>query len=427
MGAFLRFMLIEFKVENFRSFKDCATLSMLSSADKSLSDNLSQSEALQRNILRSAVIFGPNASGKSNLILAMGLLRAFVLRSHQHQKGMKLNFQPFSFDPGNQKKPTTFSVVFIHENVRYQYSLSFNSDRITEETLYHYPKGKKATIFERHGQEFSFKKDQTEQTVISRRTPENVLYLSSSVQFNYKGAMPAYEWFLNKLIVLETSDLDPLIDSVIEQANKNLKFRKMVENGLKIADFGITGFKGKIQTMSVRDLEGKLPPQILGMMTIGGMTAKERDIRFTHEIRDTREKSKNFELRSYQESEGTRKLLAVIGPVINSLLDGRTLLVDELDTKLHNSISAWLVDLFHDPKQNQRGGQLIFNTHNQLLLDLEKFRRDQIWFTEKNNDSGASTLFSLAEFGERKDRDIQKAYNLGRYGSTPFISSEKVV
>ena len=420
-------MLVEFKVENFRSFKGSAILSMVSSVDKSLPDNLIQSKALKKNILKSAVIFGPNASGKSNLVLAMGLLRAFILKSHQHQKGMKLNFQPFSFDLNNQKKSTTFSIIFIHENVRYQYTLSFDINKVTEESLYHYPKGKKASIFERHGQEFSFAKDQTEQTLISRRTPENVLYLSSSVQFNYKGTMPAYEWFLNKLIVLETSELDPLIDSVIEQANRNLKFKGMVENGLKIADVGITKFRGRIQTMSIRDLEGKLPPQILGMMTIGGMTAKERDIRFTHEIKDGHGKMQDFELRSYQESEGTRKLLAVIGSVINSLLDGRTLLVDELDTKMHNSISTWLIDLFHDPKQNQKGAQLIFNTHNQLLLDLSRFRRDQIWFTEKDNNTGSSMLFSLAEFGERKDRDIQKAYNLGRYGAIPFIPGEKVV
>jgi AAA15 family ATPase/GTPase len=420
-------MLIEFRVENFRSFRDYAILNMGASADKSLPGNVIKSKAMDKDFLKSALIFGANASGKSNLILALGLLRSFVLKSHLHQKGMKLNYQPFSFDAINQKKPTTFSVVFAHENVRYQYTFAFDSDRIIEEALYHYPEGRKATIFERHGQEFSFTKDRTEQTVISRRTPENALYLSSSVQFNYKKTMPAYDWFQNGLIVLETSDLDILMDSVIEQANKNLKFRKLVENGLKIADFGITGFRGKIRTMGVGDLEGKLPPQILGMMTIGGMTAKERDIRFTHEVKDSHGKTRNFELRSFQESEGTRKLLAVIGPIINSLLEGKTLLVDELDTKMHNSISTWLVDLFHDPKQNPRGAQLIFNTHNQLLLDLSRFRRDQIWFTEKDNDTGASALFCLAEFGERKDRDIQKAYSLGRYGAVPFIASEKVI
>lgn len=427
MSVLRSFMLLEFKVENFRSFKDCATLSMLSSADKSLPNNMFHSKETDRTLLRSAIIYGPNASGKSNLIIAMALLRNLVLQSHSHQKGLKLNFQPFLFDSGSQRKSTKFSVIFIHDNVRYQYLLSFNSDGITEEALYHYPEGRKASIFERHGQEFSFTKDQTEQTVISRRTPENVLYLSSSVQFNYKRTMPAYEWFLKDLIVLETSELDPLIDTVIEHANRNQKFKRMVEDGLKIADFGITGFKGRIQTMTIRDLEGRVPPQILGMMTIGGMKAKERDIRFTHEVKDSHGKTQHFELRSYQESEGTRKLLAIIGPIIDSLLDGKTLFVDELDTKLHHSIGSWLVDLFHDPNQNPKGAQLVFNTHDQLLLDLSRFRRDQIWFTEKSNDSGSSTLFSLAEFGERKDRDIQKAYQLGRYGAVPFISPDRVV
>jgi len=420
-------MLIEFKVENFRSFRECSTLTMLASADKSLPDNILRSETEGKNLLKSAAIFGANASGKSNLILAMALLRNLVLFSHTHQKGLKLNFQPFLFDDRSREKPTTFSVIFAHEGLRYQYSLSFNSDGITEENLYHYPKGRKALIFERHGQEFTFTRDKTEQEVISRRTPENVLYLSSSVQFNYKRTMPPYDWFLNKLIALETSQTDLLIDGVIEKANKNLKFKKMVENSLRIADFGITGFRGRIRTMNISDLEGKAPPQILAMMTAGGMKAINRDIKFTHEVKDKHGKAQHFELNSYQESEGTRRLLAIIGPVVDSLLDGRTLFVDELETKLHHSISSWLIDLFHDPSQNPKGAQLIFNTHDQLLLDLSRFRRDQIWFTEKNNDTGSSSLFSLVEFGERKDRDIQKAYHLGRYGSTPFISPDKVI
>jgi len=420
-------MLIEFKVENFRSLRECSTLTMLASADKSLPNNMFHSKTVGKNFLKSAAIFGANASGKSNLVIAMALLRNLVLKSHLHQKGMKLNYQPFLFDAESQKKPTTFSVTFVYEKVRYQYTLSFNSEGIIEETLYHHPEGRKALIFQRHGQEFTFTKDQTEQTVISRRTPENVLYLSSSVQFNYKRTIPAYEWFHDKLIVLETSELEPLIDNVIEKANKNLKFKRMVENGLRIADFGITGFRGRIKTMTIHDLEGKVPPQILGMMTVGGMKAIDRDIKFTHEIKDDHGKKQYFELNSYQESEGTRKLFAIIGPVVDSLLDGRTLIVDEMDTKLHHSISSWLIDLFHDTSQNSKGAQLIFNTHNQFLLDLSRFRRDQIWFTEKNSDTGTSIIYSLAEFGERKDRDIQKAYHLGRYGSTPFISPDKVI
>lgn len=421
-------MLIEFTVENFRSFREQATLSMLSTTDSSHIENTWNDPILKDNsLLSSAVITGANATGKSNLIFALALLRNFVTLSHQHQKGMKLNYQPFAFDGNSNKKPTTFTITFIHEEIKYFYLLSYNDNNIVKEELYHYPKGRKALIFSRTGQGFEFIMDATEQEVISRRTLENSLYLSTSVLFNYKGTMPAYEWFLNRLIVMEMTDPNLLIEVLVEKMNKDAGFKSRVEKAMQMADLGITGVKGKTRLVPYDELSGKFSPQIIGMMTMGGGRLKETDIKMIHGIKNPSGEITSYELNINLESEGTRRLFTIIGPIIESLIYGGTIVIDELDSKLHNSISSWIVFLFHDKNQNTKGAQLIFNTHNQEMLDLGRFRRDQIWFTEKDPDNGTSSLYSLHEFGERKDRDIKKAYQLGRYGSTPFIKDDKVV
>lgn len=421
-------MLIEFSVENFRSFRDKMTLSMLASADKSLPGNTSEDRSLkEEKVVNSAVIYGPNASGKSNLVIAMALFRNLVLQSHLLQKGNKLNYQPFAFNPEHKKKPTSFEILFIHEHIKYHYRLSYESDRIVDEELHHYPNGRPALIFSRHGNEFEFRKDTTEQEVISRRTLENALYLSSSVQFNYAGTAPAYEWFLNQFVVIDTSDIQPLTEAVIHHMNHDKKVKAKILKAMQVADFGITGIDGQVRKIPLQELHGKIPPQILGVMTMTGGEANQTDLKFKHQVKDEKGIEQTIGLPYEWESEGTRRLFAIIGPVIDMLSSGGTIAIDELDTKLHHSISSWLIDLFHDESQNTRGAQLIFNTHDLQLLDLSKFRRDEIWFTEKDSEQGFSNLYSLVEFGERKDRDILKAYLIGRYGSTPFISSEKVV
>lgn len=421
-------MLIEFRVKNFRSFKDEQTLSMLASFDESLPGNVtSLSPKKDDRLLNSAAIYGANASGKSNLVIALFLLKNLVVLSHQHQKGMMLNHQPFAFGGPSTKEPTVFDIEFVKNGVRYDYHLAFTKKEVVEESLYHYPKNRRAMIFTRTGQKFDFHMDQVEQEVISRRTLENTLYLSTSVQFNYMGTMQAFDWFRNDLIVLDTTAVDGLMDQVIERINHNKKFKNNILKALRIADLGIIGVKGRVRDLPPRELEGKVPPQVIGAMTIMGGPIKVRDLTFTHSIKTGSGSTEEFDLGYLNESEGTRKLFAIVGTIIEALSEGKTVVIDEMDTKLHHDISGWFVSLFHDPEQNRKGAQLIFNTHDMQLLDLSKLRRDQVWFVEKDAECGSSSLYSLAEFRERKDRDILKAYAQGRYGAVPFISSEKVL
>lgn len=401
---------------------------MLASSDKSRLENLTEVEGMKgKRSLNSTIVYGANASGKSNLILAMTILRNFVVNSHAHQKGTKLNHQPFMFDKTSANMPTSFSTTFVHEDIRYDYSMAYNRERIINEELSYYPNGKVAMIFSRQGDEFTFNVDRKEQEIISRRTLENALYLSTSVQFNYTKNIPAFNWFSKGLVAIDNTDSPGLINGAIEYMNHNKKAKRLMVQALKIADLGITGVEGRLKKVPLQKLYGGMPPQVLAVMTMVGNEALQTDLRFKHRIIDPDGSENEVDLPHVFESEGTRKLFSIIGPIIETLQKGGTLVVDELDTKLHHDISTWLVGLFHDPDQNKHGAQLIFNSHNQLLLDQAIFRRDQIWFTEKDPLSGASELYSLAEFSERKDRDIQKAYQLGRYGAIPAIVPSKVV
>lgn len=421
-------MLIEFRVKNFRSFRDEQTLSLLASFDQSLPGNTSQvTEKSDERCLNSAAVYGANASGKSNLVIAISLLRNLVVLSHQHQKGMLLNHHPFRFEPTCLDQPTVFDVRFIKAGVRYDYHLAFTSKGITEESLHHYPNNRRALVFERKGQSFNFNKDKVEQEVISRRTLENALYLSTSVQFNYKGTTPAFEWFQNDLIVLDTTAMEQLMDKVIERMNHNKKVKNDLLKAMRIADLGIVGVSGKLRDVPLSEMEGKMPPQIIGTMTVLGGPIKERNLKFTHQVKTKAGTEEKFDLEYQNESEGTRKMFSIIGPIIETLREGKTIVIDELDSKLHHDIIEWTIGLFHDREQNHKGAQLIFNTHDIHLLDLSKFRRDQIWFVEKDAETGCTSLYSLVDFSERKDRDILKAYIQGRYGAIPFISPEKVL
>ena len=421
-------MLLEFTVENFRSFRDATTFSMMATSDKSLPDNLSNDPSLKDDTtLNSAVIYGANASGKTNLVLAMTILRNFVIQSHNHQKGNGLNHQPFAFDESSAKKPTRFSITFVHNQVMYEYSMGYDHNKVVDEGLSHYPNGKVAKIFSRHGNEFKFNRDRTEQEVISRRTLENQLYLSTSVQFNYAATAPAFEWFQKHLVTIDNTDSFRLTEGAIEFMNHNKKAKALMVKALQIADLGITGIDGKVRKVPLAGLYENMPPQILGVMTVLGNEAKQTDLRFTHKVKGDDGGEIEKQLPYVFESEGTRKLFNIFGPIIDVLQKGGTLVVDELDTKLHHDISEWLVSLFHDPSQNKNKAQLIFNTHDQLFLDLASLRRDQIWFVERSPDNGTSELFSLVEFKERKDRDVMKAYQTGRYGAIPAIIPAKVV
>ena len=409
-------MLIEFSIENFRSIKEKMTLSMVATKDTSLDGNLIKNALKEDSLLKSAVIYGANASGKTNVLLALNFLKALVLNSHNHQKGQSIVFTPFKLDKKCLEKPTKFHIVFIKKDIKYEYTIAFNKERIIDEILYYFPNNKKALLFERNKENYKFTIDEKDQNFIAKRTLENVLYLSKATQENYEKTAPVLEWFRDELQFV--GPYQPVFSEefTINLLNKDKKLKDLILKALFEADIGIENIDANIKKLD--DFPESIPQEIKSFLANVKAPFKQTDIKTFH-------KGIQFEFFT-EESEGTKRMFSLIGPWIDALLNGKILVIDELDTKLHHMLNIFLINLFHDTTQNKTNAQLIFTTHNTNLLDQDIFRRDQIWFTEKNAKTGSTDLYSLTEYSPRKDKDIEKGYLSGKYGAIPFIKENRI-
>lgn len=416
-------MLIEFRVKNFRSLRDEQVLSLVASKDKSLLDTHTQATGINAApaLLRSAAIYGANASGKSNLIKALQYMRGVVIESATAiQPGQPYSVQPFRLDVESAQQPTEFEVTFLLDGVRYQYGFSMTSQRILSEYLLVYKSFKPQRWFERH-LDVETGKDVYEfsaslkgpKVVWEGATRPNSLFLSMAVQLNSEALRPVFDWFANQLLIL--NELNPLNMNVSIQKLKQVEGRRDICSFLSAADISIA---------DIDIVTRKVPGQSVHFDLAGGKTevrmeeVEENQLRFHH----VTDKGKAiFELAD--ESGGTRSLLFLSGPVLDILANGRILVIDELDTSLHTLLVRELVRLFHTPEVNANGAQLIFSTHDTSLLDdPDLFRRDQIWFVEKDRDQ-ASQLVALVEFSPRKNEALERGYLMGRYGGIPFIGN----
>ncbi|MDR2866355.1 MAG: ATP-binding protein [Methanomassiliicoccaceae archaeon] len=412
-------MLLEFTVENFKSFRDRTTFSMEATADKKHTDNVIEVKDKKLRLLRTSMIYGANASGKTNLIEAMHLFRTFVALSQTHVSGAKLTHTPFIFEESCSKKPTAMELKFLKNDVVYEYAFSYDPDRIISESLVYYPNGRKAVVFERTGQTFTFTKNKRRQGQDAERVNEAALYLSVSAAFNYEISRTVVEWMTKKLMVFAGADPLWSINILLKTINEDVLFKKRVLNAFRIADLGITGIKDRNAKNTNKDAK-----YMLSVPTVQSLLP---DIWVRHSFKDTFGRKTEKELRLNQESSGTVQFISIIGPIISTLTEGGTIVVDEMDVNFHPELCKWIVNLFHDPSENPKGAQLIFNTHDLELQDQDLVRRDQIWFVEKDWETRISSLFSLTEFKERNDRDIRKAYISGRYGAKPFISPDALI
>jgi uncharacterized protein len=417
-------MLIEFRVKNFRSLREEQVLSLVASPDKTLlaSHTLATGLKTAPNLLKSAVVYGGNASGKSNLIKALQYMRGVVLESATViQPGQTYAVQPFRLDSESGRQPTEFEVTFILEGVRYQYGFAMTPQRIVSEHLLVYKAFKPQRWFERHFDEETGKDIydfgpglKGAKNLWEGATRPNALFLSMAVQLNSEALRPVFDWFANRLVIF--NEVSPLSPQLSVQMLKQDEQRKAICEFLRAADISIA---------DVEVVTRKVPGQAVHFDLVAGKTEvrseemEEHQLRFSHV---TDQGKAVFDL--LDESNGTRNLLFLVGPVLDILKKGLTLVVDELDTSMHTLLVQALVRLFHRPEVNTGGAQIVFTTHDTSLLDAYGlFRRDQIWFVEKKPDQ-SSELYSLLEFSPRKNEAIERGYLQGRYGALPFLSDK---
>jgi len=418
-------VIIELVVENFRSIKLKQTFSFA----KSKADDLDKNSFIPSArgaipLLKSTALYGANAAGKSNFILALKVMQTIIQGSAKEtQRGDKLPVTPFRLCESTIKKPTEFEVIFIAEGVKYQYGFALTSERITEEWLYAFPKGRPQRWFIR-----AF--DSIEEEYVwdfssfflgkkllwKDSTRYNSLFLSTAVMLNNEQLKPVYDWFVDTLKVTDINGWNPAYtanicsdDEIKEEVLKFLKSADLDISDIKLesktidSSFFPDDMSSKVRDELLNDLKGK---QIIDIKTVHNMSSGQEVL---------------FDLDD--ESDGTQKLFAFAGPWIDSLKDGKVLFIDELHDSLHPIIVKFLVELFHNEKTNPHNAQLVFTTHETSILDQQIFRRDQVWFCNKEKDQ-ATTLYPLTDFSPRKGvENLEKSYLSGRYGALPFINS----
>jgi AAA15 family ATPase/GTPase len=412
-------MLLEFRIRNYRSIRDEVVLSFVASGDKKLADTHLMPTGIKSlaNVVRSAVIYGPNASGKTSLLQAIAYMRAVVADSATSmQLGQTFNVQPFRLDAEWAAQPTEFEMSFMLNGVRHQYGFSLTPDRIVSERLLVYRAAKPQQWFSRRFDEetktstYEFSTHLTgPRKLWQESTRPNALFLSTAAQLNSELLGPVFRWLVEQPVFFGAG-LTPPPDYTTELLQTEIG-KNAVRDFLTSAD------------ISISDVVSIQRPGIQQKIMFGPegaqVTREDREIHTPQFVHKTERGSANFEL--HEESQGTQRLYALAAPVLDVLQHGRLLIVDELDSSLHPLMLRQLVRMFHQPEHNPLGAQLLFTTHDTSLLDRTLFRRDQIWFTEKDRDQ-ATHLYPLTDFSPRETEAWERGYLIGRYGAVPFFN-----
>lgn len=379
-------MVLEITLTNFFSINEKITLDL-----QAANIQTKEARALDGNtfsvgnerLLKTVAIYGANASGKSNIIKAVKAAVDMILDSHNYNEGDSFGFKPFKF--GGNDVPSEFYIRFIVNEIEHEYSFSCTREEIITESLYYYPKGRKALIFSRDERKSGGKKEKYEFTTVIRRpmdvasnTSRKTLFLSRASQMDRDKAKEIYRWFNEQLVFSYRGNTSVVTDRFLGD-NKDAVLRV-----LKAADSDIVEF-------SYKD---------------GELTTFHR-----------RNPSLPFDFNT-EESEGTKILFKIMLTVMDVVRNNKVMFLDEVETSLHTRLVEYLINLFH----NSRSAQLVFTTHNTHLLDMTRFRKDQIFFVNKHDD-GSSDLYSLFDYKDfREKMDLEKAYLQGRFDAVPYVN-----
>lgn len=421
--------LLAFQARNVRSFKGDVSLSLETTA---MSEPRYVREIPWRkggkriSILGAAGIFGPNASGKTNVLRALVDMREHVVHSFRHgTPGGGMPRSPFRLDEQCTAEPSHYEIDLVVGGVLHQYSFSVDDDQVLKESATWYPNGRAVRLFERDPAEVTLGAAHRAKgrAAIGILRP-NALFLSAAAQIEHPALLPLYKWFAKNLLMVnaEGQQLRTMFTAALLD---HATFRDPVIRLMRAADLGITGAR-MVELDPVMQERVRRAARILSGEDDSPVSGDDFDfepfggMRFSH-----RGPSGEVEIDDSEESRGTLVWFALLGPVLRALADGSVLLVDELDSSLHPALVEVVLDLFQDPESNPRHAQIVFNSHDVTVMgDSTSPRllgRDQIWFTQKSND-GSTELYPLTDFDPRKQESVGKRFLEGHYGAKPILA-----
>lgn len=398
-------MILKIEFENFFSIRNLVRIDF-----RAANINTALARELGHNVmdwngvpvLKSVGLFGPNASGKSNILKAIDFCCRMILNSHLYNEGAVFNFEPFKFD-GWQDKPSKFLIDFVCEGIEYEYSFELTKTKIISESLYHYPVGRRAKVFLRNiDGKYSFGTG-----VISKpsdvvlNTSDKNLFLSRASSMNREIPQKLYRYFLNHFL-LGLVNVNELM--VLDSFNT---YKKVILKALEICDTDITDIearKEQVPSPVAIPGQGELSFTLVDVLKFKTFHRNQKDVMFDLDL---------------EESSGTRKLFQILIRLLDVVKNRKSIMMDEFDMGLHTRLADFILDLIHASE----GSQLLFSSHNTNLIDVKRLRRDQIVFVNKSED-GATEVYSLYDFKDfRENMDAEKGYIQGRFDAVPYVDS----
>ena len=419
-------MLIDFKFKNFMSFSEECYFDMSATSDKSHRNLL-----IDDKFSRAKIIYGANASGKTSFIKAVDFVRKFIINSSNMIDGSIIPVIPFKFCEKPFDAPSFFAFTFIKNGKKYYYEFSCTQKAVISERLDRYDSVKPTNIFERtNTDEYKFRHDVKTLKEISSKNTANKLFLVTSATWNYSVTKPVVDFFLNDIMIsYGLNNVWQYNLGRLKSEGNTEDFNAFCLNFFNNADISINNFI--IEEKKYKDF----PQDALMNSVISALANGDRDtieqfdntilynIWVEHKIKSG-DDERTYRLNIKEESLGTIEMFELSTILYYVLKNGSTFFIDEIDRSLHPLLVRYIIGLFFNDKVNTAGAQLIANTHDTNLLDLDLFRRDEIWFAERDYFSGSTTMFPLTDFSPRKDENVEKAYLLGRFGAIPFIKGD---
>ncbi len=398
-------MILKIEFENFFSIRDKVRIDFRAAnihtmAARELAHNVMYWHNVP--ILKSVGLFGPNASGKSNIMKAINFCCSMILDSHLYNEGTVLSFEPFKFG-GWQDKPSCFLMNFVCDDVEYEYSFTLTKDKVLSESLYRYPLGRRAKVFVRSiGNKYSFGAGAIAKPMdVVLNTGEKNLFLSRASSMNRELAQRLYRYFMNQFLlgIVNVNEVGVLANFTT--------YKKIILKALEICDSDITDIE-------VRKEQVPAPMPMLGQ---DGISLKLVDVLKFKTLHRNQEDIM-FDL-DMEESSGTRKLFQILLRLLDVVKNKKGIMLDEFDLGLHTRLADFILDLIHA----SAGSQLLFSSHNTNLIDVKRLRRDQIVFVNKSEE-GNTEVYSLYDFKDfRENMDAEKGYIQGRFDAVPYVDS----
>ena len=415
-------MLIEFSFSNYRSFRGKNTLSLESLKKK-------------KGLLPLVAIYGKNGGGKSNLIRAFWLAVKFICNAQMTQgAGVLVPVDPFKLNDYSTETPTSFEFIYKYKGIKYIYGFSATKEKICEEYLYHYPKGFRAQVFKRTGQEFSFIQDKAFKQLISKAVAENQLYFSVANTMNESVCAEAMKFFTESIVF--SREFEDLPGQIRLNYHNNNVLKSMKQYAQR-ADVGITDMKFEMKNTEI-DVDDTIPedaPPELSRALKSFVSALSDNSQVKIQRNEIKARtyhtgiSKNGEISQYElgledDSDGTLRLMALAAAIDRTIDNGGIFVADELEKGLHPLLTEYIVNKFQNSEINKNNAQLIFTTHDTEIMRQHFLDADQFYFVDKDRQTGESELYSVDGLGKKNNADIRTGYLIGKFGGVPELGDE---